>query len=72
MGSDAAPRVEVEGVVAAVRARGVEVLLVGDEARLKSELASLGAERERIVIRHAPDVITMHDAPSMAVHSFSR
>ena len=67
MGSDAAPRVEVEGVVAAVRARGIEVLLVGDEARLKTELASLGAERERIVIRHAPDVITMHDAPSMAV-----
>jgi glycerol-3-phosphate acyltransferase PlsX len=67
MGSDAAPRVEVEGVVAAVRARGIEVVLVGDEARLRGELAALGAERERIIVRHAPDVITMHDAPSMAV-----
>jgi fatty acid/phospholipid biosynthesis enzyme len=36
MGSDAAPRVEVEGVVAAVRARGIEVVLVGDEARLRT------------------------------------
>ena len=38
MGSDAAPRVEVEGVVAAVRARGINVTLVGDEARLRAEL----------------------------------
>src|SRR6478736_5065720 len=67
MGSDAAPRVEVEGVVAAVRARGLEVVLVGDEARLRGELAAVGAERERIIVRHAPDVITMHDPPSMAV-----
>ncbi|HMC94318.1 MAG TPA: phosphate acyltransferase PlsX [Polyangia bacterium] len=67
MGSDAAPRVEVEGVVAAVRARGLEVILVGDETRLRAELEALGATREPIVVRHAPDVITMHDAPSMAV-----
>jgi glycerol-3-phosphate acyltransferase PlsX len=67
MGSDAAPRVEVEGVVAAVRARAMEVILVGDEPRLRAELRALGAERDPIVVRHAPDVITMHDAPSMAV-----
>jgi len=67
MGSDAAPRVEVEGVVAAVRARGMEVILVGDETRLRAELEAVGAQREPIVVRHAPDVITMHDAPSMAV-----
>jgi glycerol-3-phosphate acyltransferase PlsX len=69
MGSDAAPRVELEGVLAAVRARGVQVTLVGDEPRLRAGLAALGADEKRdpIVIRHAPDVITMHDAPSMAV-----
>jgi glycerol-3-phosphate acyltransferase PlsX len=67
MGADASPRVEVEGVVAAVRERGTEVVLVGDEPRLRAELAALGASHEKIVIRHAPDVITMHDAPSMAV-----
>src|SRR5262245_33437529 len=69
MGSDAAPRVELEGVLAAVRSRGVQVILVGDEARLRAELAALGAndKKDRIVVRHAPDVITMHDSPSMAV-----
>ena len=69
MGSDAAPRVELEGVLAAVRARGVQVILVGDEPRLRAGLAALGAndKKDPIIIRHAPDVITMHDAPSMAV-----
>jgi glycerol-3-phosphate acyltransferase PlsX len=69
MGSDAAPRVELEGVLAAVRARGVQVILVGDEPRLRAGLTALGADEKRdpIVVRHAPDVITMHDAPSMAV-----
>jgi glycerol-3-phosphate acyltransferase PlsX len=69
MGSDAAPRVELEGVLAAVRASGVQVILVGDEPRLRAELAAMGAndKKDRLVIRHAPDVITMHDSPSMAV-----
>jgi glycerol-3-phosphate acyltransferase PlsX len=67
MGADGSPRVEVEGVVAAVRERGTAVVLVGDEARLRSELKAVGAEREKIEVVHAPEVITMHDAPSMAV-----
>jgi len=45
----------------------MQVILVGDETRLRAELNRLGAEREPIEVRHAPDVITMHDAPSMAV-----
>jgi phosphate acyltransferase len=67
MGSDGAPRIEVEGVLAAVRTRGVEVILVGDETRLRSELDARGGSRNGITIRHAPDVITMQDAPSIAV-----
>jgi len=67
MGADAAPRVEVEGVVAAVRERGTQVVLVGDEKRISAELRALGAQGEKIEILHAPEVITMDDAPSMAV-----
>jgi len=68
MGSDGAPRVEVEGVVSAVRSQPVQVILVGDETRLRAELETLGATREAAIeILHAPEVITMHDAPSMAV-----
>jgi len=67
MGADAAPRVEVEGVVAAVRERGTSVILVGDEPRLRAELQALKADPKLVTIRHAPEVITMHDSPSMAV-----
>ncbi|HEX2656787.1 MAG TPA: phosphate acyltransferase PlsX [Polyangia bacterium] len=68
MGADGAPRVEVEGVVSAVRAHEVSVILVGDEARVRRELESLGAADDpRIQLRHAPEAITMDDAPSMAV-----
>src|SRR3954470_5938302 len=69
MGSDAAPRVELEGVLGAVRARGVKVILVGDEPRLRAELAALGANEKKdpIEIRHAPEVIAMDDPPSIAV-----
>src|SRR3954465_12950158 len=67
MGTDAAPAVEVQGVLAAVRERGTSVVLVGDETRLRAELKAAGAEREKIDVMHAPDIITPHDAPSMAV-----
>jgi glycerol-3-phosphate acyltransferase PlsX len=68
MGADGAPRVEVEGVVAAVRASEIAVILVGDEARVRPQLDALHAANDpRIEVRHAPDVITMEDAPSMAV-----
>jgi glycerol-3-phosphate acyltransferase PlsX len=67
MGADGAPRVEVEGVISAVRERDVEVILVGDEARVRRELDAVGAPSKGITVRHAPETITMHDAPSMAV-----
>ena len=67
MGADGAPRVEVEGIVAAVREKGIDVIVVGDEPRVRAEIARLGAAGEKITVRHAPEVITMHDPPSMAV-----
>ena len=69
MGADAAPRVEVEGVVSAVNETDLEVVLVGDEPRIREILDGLGtvAGRDRIEIRHAPEVIGMNDPPSIAV-----
>ena len=68
MGADGAPRVEVAGVVSAVRQSEIGVILVGDEARVRPELEALHAANDpRIEVRHAPDAITMDDAPSMAV-----
>jgi glycerol-3-phosphate acyltransferase PlsX len=68
MGADGAPRIEVEGVISAVRAHGIPVILVGDEPRLRQELQTLGAAGDpHIEVCHAAEVITMDDAPSMAV-----
>ena len=68
MGADGAPRVEVEGVISAVRSEQTFVILVGDERRLRHELEEQGAAgHANIEVRHAPEVITMDDPPSMAV-----
>ena len=67
MGGDHAPGPEVAGAVAAVRESPVEVILVGEEARLRAELARLGAShQERIRIQSASQVVTMEDHPGQA------
>jgi glycerol-3-phosphate acyltransferase PlsX len=67
MGGDHAPAPEVEGAVAAVRERLANVVLVGDEARLRKELARLEMSgAPGISIHHASDVITMDDHPGVA------
>lgn len=63
MGSDAAPGPEVAGAVAAVREAELQVVLVGDRARLEAELSRLGAAGPGITIEHAPEVVTMDDHP---------
>jgi glycerol-3-phosphate acyltransferase PlsX len=67
MGTDRAPTAEIEGAIAAARERGVRVVLVGDEARLRDELRRRDAERLGLEVRHASQVITMHDAPAQVV-----
>ncbi len=68
MGSDAAPGVEVAGVLQALgAAEDIEVVLVGDEQRVKAEIARAGSVPGRLSVRHAPDVITSDDAPSVAI-----
>lgn len=67
MGSDRAPGPDVAGAIAAVREAPVEVVLVGDGARLEAELDRIGARRERgVSIVHAPEVVTMDDHPGAA------
>jgi glycerol-3-phosphate acyltransferase PlsX len=62
MGSDKAPRPEIEGALQAARHHGAHVLLVGPETRLKSELAHYpGARRLPVEIVHASEVISMDD-----------
>src|SRR3977135_149658 len=62
MGSDKAPKPEIEGALQAARHHGARVLLVGPAAQLKAELARYpGARRLEIDVVHASEVITMDD-----------
>ena len=68
MGSDSAPSAELAGAIEAARVSDVSLLLVGDEDKLRPRLESEAADLlDRIEIKHAPEVITMDDAPSIAV-----
>ncbi|WP_428266337.1 phosphate acyltransferase PlsX [Haliangium sp.] len=70
MGGDHAPGPEVAGAVAAVREAPIEITLVGDDARVRAELARLGATATpRLHVRHASQVVTMEDAPAQAYRS---
>ena len=62
MGSDRAPKPEVEGAIHAARQYGMRVLLIGPEAIVKPELhRHLRASRLPIEIVHASEYITMDD-----------
>jgi len=70
MGSDRAPKPEVEGAIHAARNYGVRVLLVGPEAAIKAELdRHPSASRLPIEIVHASEVITMEDKAVQAVRA---
>src|SRR4051794_289176 len=62
MGSDRAPKPEVEGAIQAARQYGVRVLLVGPETLVKPELERhLRASQLPIEVVHASEYITMED-----------
>lgn len=67
MGGDNAPAVEVEGAVAAARQWGLPIILVGDTVRIESELKKHRTEGLDIGIRHASEVVGMHDSASDAI-----
>src|SRR6516165_10380106 len=71
MGSDRAPKPEIEGALLAVRHYpGVKVLLVGPEERLKQELAGHPtAHSAPVEVVNASQVIGMDEKPVQAARS---
>jgi len=69
LGGDQAPRVIVEGAVAAVRAApGLAVTLVGPHGRVQDELDRIpGASALDIRIADAPDLVAMDESPAKAL-----
>jgi glycerol-3-phosphate acyltransferase PlsX len=67
MGGDNAPGAIVQGAVNAAR-KGLTVVLVGPEARLRDELARHRASKALpIEVHHASEVVEMHDHPGQAM-----
>src|SRR6059058_1254719 len=74
MGSDRAPKPEVEGAILACRHHGVEVLLVGREPEIREELSREierhpSAQHLPIEIVNASEVIGMDEKVAQAVRS---
>lgn len=70
MGSDRAPKPEVEGAIQAARHYGVRVALVGREPQIRAELdRHPSAANLPLEIIHADEVITMDDKVAQAVRA---
>lgn len=65
MGSDDHPGPDVAGAVLAAQEYGDTLIVVGDEAALKRELAQHATNGLKIEVVHASDAITMEDKPSV-------
>jgi glycerol-3-phosphate acyltransferase PlsX len=61
MGSDNYPTPDVVGAVLAAREYNVEIILVGDEAKIKPVLAAQNPGSLPICLVHAPEMLTMED-----------
>jgi glycerol-3-phosphate acyltransferase PlsX len=67
MGGDNAPAAPVEGAVLAAQTLGLNVILVGQEGVIFKELAKFGGDQKRISVVHAPDFVTMNEAPTVVL-----
>ena len=64
VGGDHGPAPCVEGALQAVKECDVEVILVGDEAILKQECERQSCDDPRLSIKHASQVVEMHESPA--------
>lgn len=67
MGGDGGVAVNVAGAVEAAREMGLSVILVGIEDEIVRELSRFKTRGLDIRIRHAPEVVEMHESPSAAL-----
>ncbi|MHB9156079.1 MAG: phosphate acyltransferase PlsX, partial [Endomicrobiales bacterium] len=67
MGGDHAPAVTVDGAIQAARESGHEIILVGQEAVLRSELSKYDIKNLPLTIQNASEAIGMDEPPAQAV-----
>ncbi|ODT46548.1 MAG: phosphate acyltransferase PlsX, partial [Nitrospira sp. SCN 59-13] len=64
MGGDHGPAPVIEGAMQAAQELGVGIILVGKEDELTAACRKLNCNDTRITIRHAPQVVEMHESPA--------
>ena len=69
MGGDFAPKEIVRGAVDAAKKYDCEIVLIGDEEKIRTELQGENIEALGISIVHAAEVIRMNEHPAEAVRS---
>jgi len=68
MGGDRAPQVIVEGAIQALREyKDLEIILVGDERKVKKELSEYGTKGLSLSIIQASQVVEMDELPTTAL-----
>ena len=67
MGGDKAPSAIIEGAVHAAREFGTNIVLVGKREVISSELKKYDVKSLPLSIRHASEIIEMHEPPSIAL-----
>jgi glycerol-3-phosphate acyltransferase PlsX len=66
-GGDHAPQATIAGAVAAARASGDQIILVGEQASLRAELARHDTTNLDLPVVDAPELIEMTEHPAQAV-----
>lgn len=64
MGGDHGPAPCIEGALQAAQEQNIDVILVGNEKVLSDECYRLGCMDGRLSIKHAPQVVGMHESPA--------
>jgi len=67
MGGDFAPAVVIEGAVAAVKECGAEIILTGDEVKVKELLSKAHYTGDKIIVHHTTEVIDMSEPAALSV-----
>ena len=67
MGGDHGPGVVIDGALAAVKEYNTDIVLVGDEAKIKACLSKAKYHGDKVSVVHADEVIGMHESPATSV-----
>ena len=67
-GGDNSPGANVQGAVSALgKQKDLQLVLTGDEEKIKSELSKLSYDKDRLEIVNAPEVIGCDEKPTDAI-----